>query len=109
MADLGTIQGFFHEEVRVSRAQPSAGIKKPWLCTGSITGSVTVLGVLAADILVLLYERDSFRPLRSTRTNAAGVFTFSELYPGIKYFAIAFDPDGGTQYNAIIFDKITPV
>jgi len=78
--------------------------------TGTFAGVVAVGGVPLEDGLVRLYYRPNGILIDATRSGAAGVFSFGGLEVGIgAYYVVAFDPDGGTIYNAQILDRIAPV
>ena len=73
--------------------------------------SGTVLeGVTALDsVMVRLYHRKSGQLINGTRTAADGTFIFTGLVAASEeYFVVAFDPDGGVNYNAVVLDKLTP-
>jgi hypothetical protein len=79
--------------------------------SGTLSGVVSDNGTPVSHALVRCYYRPGGQLIASTWTASDGSFSF----PGLDatdttaFFVIAFDPDGGTQYNAIIFDRLTPV
>lgn len=79
--------------------------------TGVLSGVVNDSAVPVPRCMVRLYYRPTGVLIRSAFTDAAGAFVFTALDPTDmqNYFVIAFDPAGGTQYNAIIFDRLTAV
>lgn len=60
---------------------------------------------------VRLYDRATGALLNSQTTNQWGAFLFDTLDEtlSVGYFVVAFDPDGGTQYNALVYDRLTAV
>lgn len=59
--------------------------------------------------LVCAYRRDTGALIGSTTSHATtGVFSISSSYAG-ECFVVALDDDAGTDYNALIFDRVTPV
>ena len=77
---------------------------------GTLSGTVKEAGTPVANCVVRVYERASSFFIAETLTNAAGEFTFTGLRQGVgDYYVIALDPDGGTLYNALIFDRVAPV
>ena len=77
---------------------------------GVVAGTVLVGVSPLANAEVWLFHRVSRQPVGRTQTNAQGEFSFVELCTAADaYFAVAFDPDGGEAFNALIFDKLTPV
>lgn len=78
---------------------------------GALSGVVEESAVPLSRCMVRVYYRPSGQLIRSVLTAANGSFTVPGLDPTDtqNYFAIAFDPAGGTQYNAIIFDRLTAV
>ncbi len=110
MADLGTIDVS-------TRSFGDAFVYAPsWLVNTlptedkSLTGSVDDTGVPVAGCTVRLYYRISGTLARSTRTASDGTFTFAGLTAEIgAWTAVAFDPAGGTNYNALVYDKLTAI
>jgi hypothetical protein len=81
--------------------------------SGSLSGTVTVGGVAAAGVLVILGTRYNGHVIKTTRTASDGKFSFSGLDKTTTsdngYFAVAIDPNGlGTQYDSIIWDRLIP-
>lgn len=78
--------------------------------SGEVRGTVLSGSTPVSGVRVDLYHRNTAMCIGTTTTNAFGEFVFQTL-PTIteSLFAIAFDPDGGDTYNALIFDKLTPV
>lgn len=75
----------------------------------SFSGTVIANGQPVPDCVVRLYHRASGLPLDFARTAANGTYSFHNLYGASEaYFVVAFDPDSGTQYNAVIHDRLTP-
>ena len=78
---------------------------------GSISGTVTENSVPVPRCIVKLYFRSTGDYIEQQITSAAGTFTFTGISTAETngFFVVALDPDGGVQYNAIIFDRLTPV
>lgn len=78
---------------------------------GVISGVVNENATPVSRCAVRLYYRSTGAFIRSTFTDASGAFSFSGLDPSDiqAYTCVAFDPEGGVQYNAVIFDRLTAV
>lgn len=78
--------------------------------TAQIAGTVSQSGVPVPHCMVRLYYRPTGALIASALTSASGSFAFKDLAVSStkKYLAVAFSPDGGVQYNAIVFDLLTP-
>lgn len=78
---------------------------------GALTGYVLDGGSPVSRCMVRVYHRASGALIRSVLTANDGSFSVPGLdpTPSKEYFAVAFDPEGGTQYNAMIFDRLTAV
>lgn len=78
---------------------------------GSLSGTVTESNTPVPNAWVYCYYRANGNLIDRVKTNAAGQFSFYRLDPTDTndYFVVALDPDGGVQYNALIFDRLTPV
>lgn len=78
---------------------------------GSLSGTVGELGPGLSRCFVRCYYRPTGQLIKTVLTAADGTFNVDGLDPTdtAGYFAVAFDPVGGTQYNALIFDRLTPV
>lgn len=78
---------------------------------GYIAGTVTELTVPVANAMVVAYDRRSLLPVAKTFSNADGTFQFKSIFDVAyrDYFVVAFDPEGGTSYNALIYDKVQAV
>jgi hypothetical protein len=79
---------------------------------GAIIGKVSENGGGAVSgAVVRLYLRSTGALLASTTTNSVGYYWFTALdhTDTANFFVVAFDPAGGTQYNAEILDLLTPV
>ncbi len=78
--------------------------------SGEIRGTVLEGANPVAGARVDLYHRLTRTPIDTQTTDAAGGFAFSYLVRSPEaFFAVAFDPEGGDSYNALIFDRLTPV
>ena len=109
MTALGAI-GRMHRQVfaRKQLADVSAGALVP--NSGIIGGTVQDNAVPVPGALVRLYWRRTGALIDSMYCDAAGMFKFANLNPRELegYFAVAFDPVGGINYNALISDRLTP-
>lgn len=77
--------------------------------SGTITGSVKEGATAIPYCWVHLYYRPTGERISSTKTDASGNFTFTGLQASQSlYFAVALDPDGGTTYNALVYDRVSP-
>lgn len=78
---------------------------------GVISGIVTEDGDPVPHCLVRLYDRATGLLMESTFSDGLGLFSFTGYDQTIPnaFFAVAFDPAGGVNYNALIFDRITPI
>lgn len=78
---------------------------------GKIAGVVKESGVGVPNAVVRIYYRPSGVFVAGARTASDGTFEvsgFDQDDVGKNFSAIAFDPAGGTQYNAVIFDYLNP-
>ena len=77
---------------------------------GVLSGTVLDGAAPVSGAVVCVFVRASLMPLARTTTDSNGEFTFSGIpnFPA-AYFVCAFDPDGDPAYNALIFDRLTPV
>lgn len=78
---------------------------------GVISGIVTEDGDPVPHCLVRLYDRATGLLMESTFSDGLGLFSFTGYDQTIPnaFFAVAFDPAGGVNYNALIYDRLTPV
>lgn len=78
---------------------------------GSFSGTVTENGTPIPYAVVAVYYRPTMQLITTARCNASGAFSVPRLDPADSqaYFIVAFDPDGGVLYNALIYDRLTPV
>jgi hypothetical protein len=81
--------------------------------TGSISGVVTLKGVLMPGELVSLYYRPNGKKIGSVLTDNNGSFTFQHLDKNSnQYYAVArlkgtyIEPE---KYNALIYDLLQPI
>jgi len=93
---------FYNQEGSTNPALPNGG---------TISGGVTEMGVPLLRCTVRLYFRPTGAFIKSTLTDASGAYSFPGLDPAEvgNFCAVVFDPAGGASYNALIFDKLTPV
>lgn len=87
-----------------SSADPGASM------AGYFSGTVTENGSAVSFARVFVFHRKTGICTTATWTDASGNFAATGLddLDSLNYFVVALDPDGGTQYNAIIFDRLTP-
>jgi hypothetical protein len=78
---------------------------------GSLTVNVKDTGANLFRCKVALYYRDTGALVANGLTDVSGNCTFYGLDTTDTgaYMAVAFDPDGGTSYNAAVYDKLTAV
>ena len=78
---------------------------------GKIAGTVREGATPVAACTVRLYDRTTGALISSQSTGTYGEFLFSALdeTQTENFFVVALDPAGGTQYNAMIYDRLTPV
>jgi hypothetical protein len=77
---------------------------------GVLSGTVTESTVPVPNARVLLLWRPLGLLIGSKRTDSNGQFSFNRLdKASAQYAVMALDPDGGILYNAIVFDRLTPV
>jgi hypothetical protein len=77
---------------------------------GVLSGTVKQAGTPVAGRWVRLYYRPNGFLIGSVRSGPSGEFSFSGLDPGAQYFVIAFDDlNQAPDFNAVIFDQLTPV
>lgn len=76
---------------------------------GQIPFTVTESGNRRAYWKVCLYDRVSGQLLDTqwSDANGDGVFRNTALDTPNRYLIVAYDPDGGTQYNVVAFDRVT--
>lgn len=75
--------------------------------TGQLSGSVKVGGTALADAIVTLYYRRNGNLIVRTRTDTAGDWTVANLDKSVAdYYAIA---QTESDYNALVYDKLTPL
>lgn len=77
--------------------------------TGTLSGKVQVEGVDAPYINVRLYYRPTGQMIKQMYTDVNGEWSFDGLETGSNdYYVLAIDPDGGTQYNVVVYDRVEP-
>ena len=78
---------------------------------GKIAGVVLEGATPQAGSVVRLYDRTTGALINSQTTNQWGAFLFDTLDSTLpnNYFLVALDPDGGAQYNAQVYDRLTAV
>lgn len=78
--------------------------------TGQITGTVTVSGTPVPRCRVSCYWREGGTHVATVLTDTSGNYVFPYLdKTSSSYTVVAYDPPGGTQYNAKVYDYLTPV
>ncbi len=78
---------------------------------GKIAGVVREGATPIPGATVGLFYRPNMRNVAVRRTDQNGVFLFSELDQTElnNYFVVALDPNGGNQYNAVVYDRLSAV
>lgn len=77
---------------------------------GEIEVIVQEAGQPVRNAKVHIHKRSDGRLVARGFTDAAGLVTFTQLnQSSADYYVVAFDPDGGTSYNALIYDRVTPI
>lgn len=78
---------------------------------GVLAGTVTENGTPIPYAVVAVYYRPTMQLITTARCDGSGAFSVPRLDPADThaYFIVAFDPDGGTLYNALVYDRLTPV
>lgn len=75
--------------------------------TGTLSGTVKEAGVLQANAIVSVYYRPNGKLIARVRTDASGAWSVPNLDKSVAdYYAVA---QTESNYNAIIYDKLTPV
>jgi hypothetical protein len=76
----------------------------------TIAGLVLESGVPKVGWLVRLYRRDNGVWLGDARTNGSGAFSFTVIGYNGEVTCVAYDDTGASpDYNAIVYDRVTPV
>lgn len=103
-----TVLSIIHRQITPDRAN---NINQPHVpVAGVFSGSVREAGVAVPNCLVRVYQRINGRMITEVRTDGAGNFTVPGMRQGVNdHYVIALDPDGGALYNALIFDRVSPV
>lgn len=84
------------------------------ISSGTIaTGAKTVSGTVAENgtgvaRTVRVYSRTNGKLLAETTSAADGSFSFTDLVGTGDRYVVALDDDAGTDFNALIYDRITP-
>lgn len=78
--------------------------------SASLSGTVLNGSTPVPYCAVKLYRRQLGVLIAQTLTNTSGAFSFGDLPTSnpLDYFAVAFDPPGGSVENALIFDYLSP-
>lgn len=75
--------------------------------SGTLSGKVQVESVATPNILVRLHYRPTGAVIQQKYSDASGNWSFEGLEASSNdYYVIAIDPDGGTQYNIVVYDRI---
>jgi hypothetical protein len=122
MADLGAI-GFTHSSPdsvplfdpplsggRLNTSVYSRSLTLPAGGNGTLGGIVKQAGIPVSGRWVRVYERTSGLLISQARSDLNGEFVFGGLNDGHTYYVIAFDDlNQAPDFNAVIFDQLTPV
>jgi hypothetical protein len=78
---------------------------------GSMSGTVTENGLPVANAVVMAFERFNGLCVARVYSKADGTFVLPTVFTKSDrhYFVVAFDPEGGVSYNALVYDKIQAV
>ena len=97
MADLGSITAYPMDV----RNQP----------TSCVSGQVREEGVPVGRRTVRMHLRDTGALINQVFSQTNGTFSMATLrtLEGAETYVIALDDDSGTAFNALIYDRITPV
>lgn len=78
---------------------------------GTISGTVKENGVIVPNARLMLISRkaDQGLVLAYGDSDVNGAFSFAGLETTEQYGVMVLDPAGGVSYNAMIYDKVTPV
>ena len=75
--------------------------------TGALSGTVKEMGTLQPNAIVSVYYRPNGNLIARVRTDAIGAWSVPNLDKSVAdYYAVA---QTESNYNAIIYDKLTPV
>ena len=81
----------------------SAGAPARWL-SGTVAGNQSDF----TQVIVRAYRKSSGKLAGEVRPAANGAFSVQVDGDVQQFYIIAFDPVGGEEFNAVIFDRITP-
>lgn len=93
----------------------AAGVVIPLWATSTPVDRLLAIPVVVTDAeenpiqgaCVRLHHRLSGYVVAQLLTDVNGAATFTEIPAELNsYYAIAFDPEGGVVYNAVIFDRV---
>lgn len=89
------------------RGYSSIGERDGFDVSGILSGTVTQMGVLQKNALVSVYYRRNGNLVARVRTDDNGNWSVPNLDKSVAdYFAVA---QTESDYNAVIYDKLTPV
>lgn len=101
------------EDRNVFSITSESGNARGW--TGFAQGAISGIATYDDDspaigAKVFVFDRVGGQLLGNGITDTNGEFSFSRI-PTIPsgVLVVALDPDGGTSYNAIVYDKVVPV
>lgn len=83
--------------------QHSSGAPARWL-SGTVAGNQSDF----TQVIVRAYRKSSGKLAGEVRPAANGAFYVQVDGDVQQFYIIAFDPVGGEEFNAVIFDRITP-
>jgi hypothetical protein len=106
-----TVAAFSFDKVRLPPVWRTASASSWTAGTGQLAGTVSENAAVIERCVVRLYCRSSGALIATALTSPQGLFSFDELESADaeNYFVVAFDPASGVPYNALIFDRLTPV
>lgn len=74
----------------------------------TVSGTVKQAGVLTVGVLIKVFDRSTGTLLGATVSIAGGVWSIPIIGFNGEVTCVAYDPAGGIQYNAAVFDQVTP-
>lgn len=112
MADLGTISTRNTIGNRLQKTAINGSVGGSALLSvpyGTLSGTVTVSGSAVAGANVMVSYRGALSTILNKTTASSGTFSFEQLDKSRSDYLIVATPPSGYSYNAIVFDKLTPV
>lgn len=103
----------FYEEIRVFTGSIITSDFLPFGTPYPSYTSFTISGLVKEGLnlvprVIRVYNRTSGELLKSGSSDANGVFLINELPNNQECYVVCLDDDAGTQYNALIQDRVIP-